>query len=120
MNFDLLLTRSPLEWAMIAGGLGALFLGVLVLRSKRLRKPLDEDSIRLEAELPLVGTVSESTRLLVATTGLVLGYHLIVWAFPAGITPIQAPRQYWWLVVVVAGIVIVASIVTDRAEQRRE
>lgn len=117
MTFDLILSRTSLEWVMIVVGVGVMACSAYVLRSKRFRRPADEGAARLAAALPALGTVSEPTRLLVATGGLLVGYHLVVWSFPATVTPIQAPREYWWVHVPVVLLVIAASILIDRKEQ---
>jgi hypothetical protein len=62
------------------------------------------------------GRLSEPTRLVAGLSLLGLGYHLVVWAFPVGRTPVQLPREHWeWVVVGLVGLVG-ASVLLDRVD----
>jgi len=119
MTLDAALQRSPSEWAMLVAGVVLAAISMYVLRAKRFRQSPSDDSARLRARLPLLGSVTEPTRLLVATAGLFLGYHLVIWAFPATLNPVQAPREYWWVVVLLMIALVGASVTFDRAEGHR-
>ena len=84
------------------------------------RRALEKRNADFLTELPRGPEEWQKPNLLVASTGLLLGYHLIVWALPADLTPIQAPREYWWVLVMVVAAVVIASIACDRMEQRPE
>lgn len=55
------------------------------------------------------------TRLVIGVSMLVLGYHLAVWALPAGSTNLRVPRERWWAVALGVAGAIGASCVLDRA-----
>ncbi len=62
--------------------------------------------------------LTEPTRLSIAICSLVLGYHLIVWAFPPGAVGVQLSRAWWWVWVLVGILVVGLSFVMDRLDER--
>ncbi len=59
--------------------------------------------------------MSEPTRLLISVVLLVVGYHFLAWAAPAGWDPVAVPRQRWLVVVGVGVAVVILSFAMDRA-----
>ncbi len=98
--------------------------GVWWLWGPRLRRMLGTDTGNVGsrppgARLPLVGRVSEATRLLVGLSALIAGYHLVVWALPASETSLQFPRERWWALVAIGVLVIWGSVIMDRRDAAR-
>lgn len=58
---------------------------------------------------------SVPTRYLLALVILMLGYHLVVWSFPVALTPLQLPRDRWWLVLGLGIVVVILSVGLDRS-----
>lgn len=55
------------------------------------------------------------TRLMIGVSMLFLGYHLAVWALPAGMTNVRVPRDRWWAVVLGVAAAIAGSWFLDRS-----
>ncbi len=96
-------------YAQIAVGAFLAILGVIYLVSTRriVRRGLDENATQ---------RCSYPTKYLTSAWLLVLGYHLVVWALPITVTPLQMPRQWWWLPPVLAVSSIAVSAWMDRRE----
>ncbi len=88
---------QALQVLMIAAGIAAAFIGLLVARRGRTG-----------------GRVSVPTSVVIGLCLALGGYHLIVWSFPQTLTPLQLNRQFWW--VGLAGLLAacVLSLVLDR------
>ncbi|MBX3402868.1 MAG: hypothetical protein KF699_05575 [Phycisphaeraceae bacterium] len=61
------------------------------------------------------GSLSLPTRMVIGVSMLVLGYHLAVWALPAGMTNVRVPRERWWVVALGVAAAIGGSCVLDRS-----
>ncbi len=105
------------EWVLFIGGVLVGLVGIGLVWKRRFGAGDKQPGGGLGARLPMVGRVSESTRLLMGIGLLVMGYHMGVWAFPAGVTPVQVGREYWWGVVGGVIVLVVASIGMDRVER---
>lgn len=116
MNYVQALTAA--QMALILAGVVLFFVSAFVLWGWRWGTRLEQGD-RPRFSFPGVGAVSEPTRLLAGLFGIMLAYHLAVWAFPPGLTYIQLERAYWWALVGVGAAVVGASLLLDRAERRR-
>ena len=110
------------QLALIAGGtlLGAV--GCWLLFHKRKARKAAE-RLRLAGESPEsapIGTIArltEPTRLSIALCALVLGYHLIAWAFPPHVLAVQLAREWWWVWFLAGAGVVAMSLVMDRIDR---
>jgi hypothetical protein len=84
---------------MLAAGIALAFVGLLTARSGR----------RFGAS-----SLTTPTRVVIGLCAAVLGYHLIVWAFPPSLTSVQVDRQFWWVVAAAAILVPFLSLLMDR------
>jgi hypothetical protein len=114
---DELLNLTGPKLAMIVAGLGLFFMAGFVLWGSRWGNRL-ESGEKPRFSFPGVGEVSEPTRLLAGFYGLLVAYHLMVWALPPGLTYMQLPRAYWWAVILVGAAVVGGSLLMDRKEKR--
>ena len=113
---------TAVEWMQVAGGLLFVILGGILFwkgRAPRRAAGPATPPRPLGANLPVIGHVSEATRLVMAISCLAMGYHLIVWAFPPHVTPIQSPRTHWWVLVGVLVVLSISSVGLDRMEAQK-
>lgn len=90
---------GPLQIVMLVIGITLAFVGLFIARAGR--------GLRSHA-------LSAPTRVVIGLTFAVTGYHLIVWAFPQSLTPLQLNRQFWWVLLAAAFIAPLLSFVMDR------
>jgi hypothetical protein len=64
--------------------------------------------------------VSRPTRMVIALVFSIIGYHLIVWAFPRSLTMLQWPRSTWYIPLIAGVAAITSSLWLDRFERRRD
>ncbi len=112
------LQLSGTSLAMIAAGLALFFVSGFVLWGWRWGSRF-ESGDRPRFSFPGVGVVSEPTRLLAGFFGLMVSYHMVVWALPPGMTYMQFPRSRWWVVILVGAAVVGISLLMDKEERKR-
>lgn len=64
--------------------------------------------------------LSEPTRLTCGLILLILGYHLIIWAFPAYLTAVQLKRELWYVWILIGLIAITGSIFMDWVDRKND
>lgn len=64
--------------------------------------------------------LSEPTRLTCGLILLILGYHLIIWAFPAYLTAVQLKRELWYVWILIGMIAIAGSILMDTVDRKND
>ena len=111
---------TPIQITLIAAGslLGVVGCWLLLFRRKARR---EAEQLRIAGENPgpsPVPVLTEPTRVSIALGALILGYHLIAWAFPPNVLAVQLTRQWWWVWCLAAAGVIVASLLMDRVDRR--
>lgn len=110
------------QLALLAGGGILVAFGAWVLlhkrRARRERERLHIAGEELPGEPAPPRRLTEPTRLSIALCALVLGYHLIAWAFPPGLFAVQLNRQWWWVWCLVAAVIMVLSLVMDGIDER--
>lgn len=109
---------GPGQLALIVGGAIFLAVGAWALLHKR-RARREQQRLHIAGETPSgrPPRLTEPTRLCLALCALVLGYHLIAWAFPPSVLAVQLNRQWWWVWCLVAAIVVVLSFVMDGIDE---
>ncbi|MBX3386333.1 MAG: hypothetical protein KF768_07170 [Phycisphaeraceae bacterium] len=98
------------EWVQIAIGAFVVGLGLTVLLSVRFAAKQVSDAVPHTSKARL----SVPTRYLLAFALLVQGYHIVVWAFPTGLTPLQFPREIWWVIPIIGATAVFISATLDR------
>lgn len=111
-----LLNLTGPRLAMIVAGVALFFISAFVLWGWRWGSRLERGD-RPRFSFPGVGDVSEPTRLLAGLYGMLLAYHLAVWAFPPEVTYMQVPRSRWWIMLLVGAGAIGASLLLDKKEK---
>ncbi|MGE3109571.1 MAG: hypothetical protein AB7G11_11265 [Phycisphaerales bacterium] len=104
------------QWIQAALGVLLVVVGGIVLWKTRPRRHAEAGGMQRSIRLPLLGEVSEASRLLVAVALLIVGYHVAVWVFPSHVTPVQVPRERWWVLVGICLVTVVSSVRMDRHE----
>lgn len=90
---------NPLLILMMAVGACLAFVGIFVARTPPKQGNRDQ---------------SRATRAVIGLCLAIIGYHLIVWAFPPTLTPLQVDRQLWWVLLLILGCLPIASLLMDR------
>lgn len=70
-------------------------------------------------ELPLVGEISEPTRLVFGLVLLILGYHVAAYGLPSGWFQLKVPSTHWWLLFLVLVLAVGGAMLAERLERRR-
>lgn len=77
---------------------------------------------RFEGE-PVEGRGGEGrsfpTQVCIGLVGILVAYHLIVWAFPPSLTAVQLTRTRWWLWGVLGVGACGLSVLLDRMDRER-
>ncbi|MGQ0629294.1 MAG: hypothetical protein ACT4PL_14480 [Phycisphaerales bacterium] len=101
--FTLIISLSFGAWSMLAGAVVAAGMGVVVLARAR-RDAGHRATKQGETLRPSAPTVYSTGVAL-----LILAYHLIAWALPAGKVLLQVPASLWWaLLLGLGGLVALA------------
>jgi hypothetical protein len=108
---------TAFQAAMMLAGVVLFFISAFVLWGWRWGRRLEEGN-RPRFSFPGIGAVSEPTRLLAGLFGMMVAYHLMVWAFPPSLTYMQIERSYWWAVVLGGAAAVAGSLLLDRVERR--
>lgn len=114
------MSLAPTQLALIALGslLGAV--GCWLLLHKRYARR-EAERLRLAGKNPdpsPVPAFTEPTRASIALSALIIGYHLVAWAFPPHVLAVQLSREWWWVWCLVAAGLIAASLVMDGIDRR--
>jgi hypothetical protein len=63
--------------------------------------------------------LSEPTRIALGVESLILGYHLVIWTFPSGLTVVQLDRKLWYVWVMIGLCGLGLSFWADRSDRKK-
>lgn len=77
--------------------------------------------LRFEGEPPegRGGVLSFPTQVCIGLVGILIAYHLIVWAFPPSLTAVQLTRTRWWVWGLLGMGACGLSVLLDRVDRER-
>lgn len=70
-------------------------------------------------ELPLIGEVSEPTRLVLGLVLIVVGYHVAAYGLPSGWFRLKVPASNWWMLAIGVALAVAGALLAERLERRR-
>jgi hypothetical protein len=114
------------DWLMLAVGAGLVLVGLLI--TARSRRPVQVEQARLDNEEPpeprfaidrFIDRHQISTQTVIAAgmSLIVIGYHFVAWALPAGFKPLHIEPGLGWLLPLVATGLVMLSRALDVMEQ---
>lgn len=112
------------DWVIIALGLVALVIGLMVLAQSRRPIRLMESPEQSQPVAPIHWAdrliirhaLTTPTILAAGVSCLIFGYHLIAWGLPAHWSPMKIDGAWWWTVPLVGGVLVAASRAIDRMD----
>jgi hypothetical protein len=97
--------------------------GLYLMRAGRTRlttadpDPTEQNSLASAAE-PVPPGLSHPSRLAIGLCLLLLGYHVMAYALPAGWLSLRIPVDRLWILGVASGCLVTLSLATERAASR--
>ncbi len=102
---------------LIATGSVASFVGLWLLARRRFSRKSEPLHITSSGDAK---RLSEPTRLTCGLILLILGYHLIIWAFPTSLTAVQLKRELWYVWILIGILAIAGSILMDTVDRKND